>query len=100
MARAFFALIVSAFVFIGCADAQTTPRFIALKSGESIAVTELWFVKNCKSVMLNAEPVVLQSMPDVSISIKEQPVQPANCPKAVPGAVLVFTAKKVNESTE
>ena len=63
-------------------------------------VTELWWVKNCKSVMLNAEPVVLQSMPDVSVSIKEQPVQPANCSKAVPGAVLVLTAKNVKEISE
>ena len=100
MVRAFYVLIVSTFVFIGRADAQTSPRFIALKSGESIVVTELWWVKNCKSVMLNAEPVVLQGMPDVSISIKEQAVQPANCSKAVPGAVLVLTAKKVKESTE
>ena len=100
MFRVFFALIVSAFVFIARADAQTSPRFIALKSGESIAVTELWWVKNCRSVVLNMEPVVLQSMPDVSVSIKEQPVLPANCSKAVPGAALILTAKNVKEITE
>ena len=101
MHRVVFALFASTFILITGADAQTsTARFIALKSGESIAVNEIWWVKNCKSVMLSAEPVVLQNMPDVSVSIKEQPVQAPNCPKTVQGAVLVLTAKNVKEITE
>lgn len=86
------------------AQAQTiqfTVREIALKSGESAEVSDVWWVNtNCKS-LLKATPEVeiLDGPPGVTAVINPANVVPHSfgCAKAVAGGKLVLTAKDVQE---
>ncbi|MGO9484724.1 MAG: hypothetical protein ACLPX9_09105 [Rhodomicrobium sp.] len=84
------------------ARAQITPNLptIALKSGETVEVTEVGMAINCRSIMTET-PVaeVMEGPSEVVVSIKEAMVIPRkqNCDKPVKGGKLVFTAKDVED---
>ena len=73
---------------------------IALKSGESTDVSDLYWVVNCRSY-LKAPPEVeiLDGPPQVSAAVKEAMVLPRrqNCPKPVQGGILVLSAKEIED---
>jgi hypothetical protein len=84
------------------ADAQAQNR-IALKSGDSIDLGAVYWVANCRSIMIGLPQVeILEGPPEVTLSIKEEPVLPRrqNCAAKVPGGTLVATAKDIKEPAE
>jgi hypothetical protein len=71
---------------------------IALKSGESVTLGPVYWVVNCKSIMIGVPTVeVLEGPPELSLSLKEDMVLPRrqNCAAKVKGAVLTATAGAV-----
>ena len=85
------------------ANAQTAPRRLALKSGESVDLYPVYWVINCRSVMIGLPQVeVLEGPSQLSLSIREEKVLPRRqgCAAQVPGGTLLLTAKDVTERTE
>ncbi len=84
----------------GAAHAQDR---VALKSGESVELSAVYWVINCRSVMIGIPEIeILEGLDAVSLAIKQGMVMARrlNCPKPVPGGTLVITAKDVSEPTE
>jgi hypothetical protein len=83
-----------------CAQARNTLSAIALKSGESVEVLDLWSVANCRST-LTATPTaeVMEGPSEIAVSVKEAMVVPREreCNKPVKGAKLVLSAKEIDE---
>jgi hypothetical protein len=76
---------------------------IALKNGESAELTSVWYVANCRSIMIGLPEVeILEGPPGLTLSIKEANVLPrrGNCANQVPGGILVATAKDVTEPVQ
>lgn len=77
---------------------------IALKSGETAELGNVFFVVNCRSLLKGPMTVeVLDGPPEVTASIREQQIIPhaQNCAKPVSGGVLLLTApKEVKERTQ
>jgi hypothetical protein len=74
---------------------------IALKSGESVELTDIFYIgNNCQS-LLKAVPEVeiLDGPPGVTAAIKEDKIVPRafGCTKPVPGGKLIITANEVEE---
>src|SRR5215470_1346796 len=99
-----------AILAIGCADAalgteahaQAETR-IVLKAGESVEIKTVYWVVNCRSIMIGLPEVeVLEGPPQLSLSIREEKVLPRRqgCAAQVPGGTLLLTAKDVTEKTE
>lgn len=91
-------------VFLGAegAHAQQTPR-IVLKNGESADLLNVFNIVNCRSVAIGSPEVeVLDGPPEISLTIKEQPIVPRayNCANPVPGGKVVATAKGVDVPKE
>jgi hypothetical protein len=60
------------------AHAQGSVQRIALKSGESADLSPVYWVTNCKSIMLGlAEIEILEGPPELTLSIREEMVLPA-----------------------
>jgi hypothetical protein len=75
---------------------------LALKSGESTEVGNVYYITNCKSLLKSTPEVeILEGPPGVSASIKEAMVLPRfqNCPAKVPGGTLVVSAKDIEDSS-
>jgi hypothetical protein len=92
-------------IFIGAAgaDAQQAGPRIILKSGETAEVSNVFFVANCKSIMIGTPVIeVLEGPEEVTLSIKEGKVVPRNqnCANPVAGGTIVATAKDVKEKKE
>jgi hypothetical protein len=92
-------------IFVGApgADAQRNERRIALKSGESVDLRNFFVVTNCKSDLIGKPSVeVLEGPNQLSLSFREEMVLPRalNCPKPVPGGIVVATAGNVKEPVE
>lgn len=84
----------------GLANAQDR---VALKSGESVELGPVYWVINCRSVMIGIPEIeILEGLDGVNLAIKEGMVMARrqNCPKPVQGGTLVITAKQVGEPTE
>jgi hypothetical protein len=83
------------------ADVPPDLRRIALKSGESVELGAVYYIMNCRSVMVG-KPVVeiLEGPPEVSLTIKEGDVLPRRqgCSGKVPGGTLIATAAAVKET--
>jgi len=82
--------------------AQSPQDNIALKSGESVVIGSLFYIANCKSIMIGMPSVeILEGPPELTLSIKEEMVLPrrANCPAKVPGGILTATAGEVKGTT-
>ena len=81
------------------AHAQAETR-IVLKGGESVEIKTVYYVSNCRSIMIGLPEVeVLEGPPQVTLSVKEGMVLPRrqNCANRIPGGILMATAKDVSE---
>jgi hypothetical protein len=90
-------------VMTGKGHAEGRVERVALKAGESIDLMPVYWVANCKSIMLGIPEIeVLEGPPQVTLSIKEETVLPRRqgCVNRVPGGVLVATAKDIKESLD
>ena len=93
-------MISSVFLASTLAHAQ---QAIALKNGESAELGTVWYVANCRSIMLGMPEVeILEGLPGLTLSIKEAMVLPRrlNCANQVPGGILVATAKDVSDPVQ
>ena len=75
----------------------------ALKAGESIELHTVYFISNCRSIMVGVPQVeILEGPPQVTLSVKEAMVLPRRqeCSNRVPGGILSASAKDVPAATE
>jgi hypothetical protein len=80
------------------AQTITNSPTIALKSGESAELGDLYWVVNCRSVLKSTpEAELLDGPPEVSVAVKAAMVTPRaqRCPKPVSGGTLVITAGNI-----
>ncbi len=88
----------------GAAHAQDSPRRLAVKNGESVDLGPVYYVGNCRSIMIGLPDVEVMEGPtnNIALSIREEPVLPRRqgCAAKVAGGTLVLTAKDVTEPTE
>lgn len=87
----------------GAANAQDTLRRISVKNGESVDLGTVYYVSNCRSIMVGLPDIeVLEGPSGVALSIREEPVLPRrqSCAAKVAGGTLVLTAKDVTEPAE
>jgi hypothetical protein len=92
-ATALFALLA---LIIGRADAQAQKSRVALKSGEEVELSSIYYVSNCRSIMIGLPEVeILEGSAELSVAIKEEQVVPRKfgCANKVPGGKLILTAK-------
>jgi hypothetical protein len=105
-----FTAIVAASVLVGAglgihgpANAQDALRRLAVKNGESVDLGTVYYVSNCRSIMVGLPDIdVLEGPTGVTISIREEPVLPRRqgCAAKVAGGTVVLTAKDVTEPAE
>ena len=106
--RSCVALVVSSLLLIsvsgGGVQAQTiqfTVKDVALKSGESVELGDVFYIStNCKSVLkATPEVEILDGPPGVTAAINPAKVVPRGlgCAKPVSGGKLVITAKDIQE---
>jgi len=86
------------------ANAQTITNSptIALRSGESAELGELFWVVNCRSVLKSTpEAEILDGPPGVSVAVKAAMVtaRAQRCSKPVPGGMLVITAGNIEDAS-
>jgi hypothetical protein len=100
--RVIFCLAVTG--VLGCVGAQAQTirgaHSIALKSGESVEVGDVFYVINCKSILKGTPEVeILDGPPGVIATVKEKMVLPriGHCANRVPGGTLVLTAKEIED---
>jgi hypothetical protein len=92
-------------VFAGAAGAaaqEELPR-ISLKSGETVEVRNVFFIRNCKSILKETPVVeVLEGPAELTLTIKPGMVVPRsdNCSNPVAGGTVVATAKDVKGPKE
>jgi hypothetical protein len=82
------------------AQTITGSATIALKSGESAEVGDLYFVTNCRSILKGTPDVeILDGPPGISVAIKAAMVTPRaqRCSNQVPGGKLVISAEKIED---
>ena len=100
---ALFALALALIIERPCVDAQTPSR-LALKNGEAIELTTVYYISNCRSIMIGLpQAEIVEGPPELSLTIKEEQVVPRKfgCTTKVPGGKLILTAKgSVTEGTE
>ena len=73
---------------------------IALKSGESTELGLVYYISNCRSIMMgNPEVEILEGPSELTLSFKPGMVLPRaqNCAKPVQGGTLTVTAKDISE---
>jgi hypothetical protein len=73
---------------------------IALKSGETSEIENLYYQSNCRSLLKSTpEAEILEGPPGVSVSVKEAMVLPraANCANRIPGGTLMISAKDIED---
>jgi hypothetical protein len=83
------------------ASAQT--ETLAMKNGESVQLQTVYWVANCRSIMVGRPEVeILEGPPELTLTIKEEPVLPRrfNCANKVPGGTLIATALNVTHPSE
>src|SRR5262245_66263315 len=74
---------------------------IALKSGESTELGLVYYISNCRSIMMgNPEVEILEGPSELTLSFKPGMVLPRaqNCAKPVQGGTIVVTAKDIRET--
>ena len=85
------------------AQAQVDVRRLGVKSGENIELGPVYFVANCRSIMIGLPEIeILEGPPEVTLSIKETQVLPRRqgCAAPVAGGKLMLSAKTVTEPRE
>lgn len=73
---------------------------IALKSGETLDLGQLYWVTNCRSnLTATPEVEILEGPPQVSATVKETMVLPRRqgCAKKIAGGMLSITAKEIDD---
>jgi len=87
----------------GAAQAQSVEHFtqnVALKSGESSELGEIWYAINCKSMLKETPQVeIMDGPPGVTAVINPAKVLPraSGCARPIDGGKLVIAAKDVQE---
>jgi hypothetical protein len=79
---------------------QTSPARLAIRNGESIELHPIYYVSHCRSIMVGIPEVeVLEGPPELSLSIREEPVLPRRqgCAAKVTGGTLLLTARDVTD---
>ena len=79
-------------------EALARNRKFAIKNGETIELHKVFYVANCRSIMIGLPEVeVLEGPQEVKLSIKGGDVIPRNfnCVKPVQGGTLIATANDV-----
>jgi len=94
--------IVAAAVTSAEAQAQTVwgAQTLALKSGETIELGQLYYVVGCRSLLTGTpEAEVLEGPPQVSVSVKQEMVLPRvqRCANRVAGGKLMVTAREIED---
>lgn len=105
MHRSIAAFSVVAVLIAGTASAPAqsivwNAETIALKSGETAAVGDVYWVANCKSVLRGTPKAeIVEGPPGLTVTVKEAMVAPrANgCPNKVAGGTLMMSAKDVED---
>ena len=85
------------------ANAQSSPRRLMVKNGESIEVGTVYYIAQCRSIMVGVPEIeVLEGPPEVTLNIKEEPVLPRlqGCAKKVAGGTIMLSAKGITAPTE
>ena len=100
--RMMFCLAIAGMLGSAGAHAQTIrgSASIALKSGESVEVGNVYYTINCRSLLKSPPEVeILEGPPGVTATVKEAMVLPrvGRCAHRVPGGTLVLTAKEVED---
>ncbi len=91
--------------FVGTAGAaaqEELPR-ISLKSGETVEVRNVFFIRNCRSILKETPVIeVLEGPEELTLAIKPAMVVPRsdNCSNPVAGGTVVATAKDVKAPKE
>jgi hypothetical protein len=83
--------------------AQRNSPHIALKGGESVDLRNFFVITNCQSSLIGKPEVeVLEGPDELVVTFREEMILPRayNCPRPVPGGILVATAKEVTEQKE
>jgi hypothetical protein len=78
-------------------------QLLAMKNGESVEMGVVYYVTNCRSIMVGMPEIeILEGPPQLTIKIKEGMVLPrrSNCANKVPGGTMVATAKDVDKAIE
>jgi hypothetical protein len=73
---------------------------LALKSGETVELGQLYYVVGCRSLLTGTpEAEVLEGPPQVSVSVKQDMVLPRQqqCAKPVSGGKLMITAREIED---
>jgi hypothetical protein len=92
-------------IFVGTARApaqEELPR-ISLKSGETVEVRNVFFIRNCRSILKETPVIeVLEGPEELTLTIKPGMVVPRsdNCSNPVAGGTVVATAKDVKAPKE
>ena len=84
----------------GKGRAEERVERVALKSGESIELHTVYWVSNCRSIMVGLPEIeILEGPPGVTLNIKEGMVLPRRqgCVNPVPGGTVVATAKDIEK---
>jgi hypothetical protein len=98
MMKSFWVLFMFGFASLsgGCISAQAAET-VALKSGETVDLNNVFWIVNCRSLLTGPMRVeILEGPPEITASIREQNIIPhvQNCAKPVKGGVLLLTAAK------
>jgi len=87
---------------VGAANAQSEGN-LALKSGESVELGSVYWVANCRSIMIGLPEIeILEGPPGLTLNIKEAMVLPRrqNCPNKVSGGILSAAAAEVTDRVQ
>jgi len=94
---------IATFVGAAGAAAQGEPPRISLKSGETVELRNVFFTRNCKSILKETPVIeVLEGPEELTLTIKPTMVVPRsdNCSNPVAGGTVVATAKDVKAPKE
>ena len=101
--RALFVLGLALIIGGPCTDAQAQPSRLVLRNGEAVELTTVYYVSNCRSIMIGLPEIeIVEGPAELSLAIKEEEVVPRRlgCAAKVPGGKLILTVKGVTERTE
>jgi len=93
----------SFFAGTGGANAQEEPTRISLKSGETVELRTVYFIRNCRSILKETPIIeVLEGPEELTLTIKPGMVVPRNenCSNPVAGGTVVATANEVKAHKE
>jgi hypothetical protein len=96
-------IVAAALVIAVAGGGAAAQQRIAVRSGESIDLGPVYWVANCRSIMVGLPDIeVLEGPAELALSIREGMVVPRlqNCGNRVPGGTLVVTAKDVKEPAD